>query len=41
VREVFDYVQATWPYFNRTQGADHLLVMTNDKGGTFARGAVR
>ena len=30
----------TWPYWNQSKGADHLFVMTNDKGGTFARGAV-
>jgi len=41
VREAYDYVQATWPYWNQSQGADHLFVMTNDKGGTFARAAVK
>ena len=40
LRECFEYVQRTWPYWNQTRGAKHLLVMTNDKGGTFARGAV-
>ena len=41
VREAFDYVQATWPHWNQSKGADHLFVMTNDKGGTFARAAVK
>ena len=40
LREVFDYVKDTFPWYNRSQGADHLLVMTNDKGACFIRGSV-
>ena len=40
LRRAVGYTQQTWPYFNRSRGADHLLVMTNDKGATFMRGAV-
>ncbi|KAL1503656.1 hypothetical protein AB1Y20_012129 [Prymnesium parvum] len=40
LREAMAYVRTTWPYFDRSGGADHLLVMTNDKGATFIRGAV-
>ena len=25
------YVQKTWPHYDKNKGADHLLVMTNDK----------
>ena len=35
------YVRETWPYFKRRNGADHLLVMTQDQGNRFARNAVR
>ena len=41
LRAVMSYVAHAHPWFNRTAGADHLLVMTNDKGGTFIRGSVR
>jgi len=40
LREVMAYVQKTWPHYERRGGADHLLVMTNDKGATFIRGSV-
>ena len=40
LRDVTSYVAQTWPYFNKSQGGDHFLVMTNDKGSTFIRGAV-
>ena len=40
LRRAFSYVIRTWPHFNRTRGSDHLLVMSNDKGNTFMRGAV-
>ena len=35
-----NYVRETYPWFNKTKGADHLLVMTNDKGACFIRGSV-
>ena len=38
--EVFRYVQRTWPFYNASRGADHVFVMTNDKGATFIRGSV-
>lgn len=40
LRGVVSYVRQTWPHFNRTGGARHLVVMTNDKGATFIRGGV-
>ena len=40
LRGVMRYVRKTWPYFDRRRGADHVLVMTNDKGATFIRGSV-
>ena len=40
LRQVFDYVKMTHPWYNASGGADHLLVMTNDKGATFIRGSV-
>ena len=40
LRRAIAYVRQTWPYFNQSRGSDHLLVMTNDKGNTFMRGAV-
>ena len=33
-------MEASGPWFARRGGADHLLVMTNDKGATFIRGSV-
>ncbi len=41
LRGAMDYVIHTHPYFNKSGGADHMLVMTNDKGATFIRGSVR
>ncbi|KAL3917922.1 MAG: hypothetical protein SGPRY_006210, partial [Prymnesium sp.] len=41
LQQAMTYVRTTWPYFNRSGGSDHILVMTNDKGATFIRGAVR
>lgn len=41
LRAVLAYVRAAWPFFNKTRGSDHILVMTNDKGATFIRGSVR
>jgi hypothetical protein len=41
VWQVLDHVEAAGPWFKRKGGADHLLVMTNDKGATFIRGSVR
>ena len=40
LREAMDYVRMTHPWFNQSRGANHLLVMTNDKGATFIRGSV-
>lgn len=40
MRELLAYVQSAWPYFARRKGADHVLVMTNDKGATFIRWSV-
>ena len=40
LRSVFTYVANTFPFYNRSKGADHILVMTNDKGATFIRGSV-
>jgi hypothetical protein len=31
--KVLDYVRATWPYWNETQGHRHLLLSTSDLGG--------
>lgn len=41
MREALEYVAHASPWYNSSQGADHLLVMTNDKGGTFIRGSIR
>ncbi|KAK3263018.1 hypothetical protein CYMTET_28155 [Cymbomonas tetramitiformis] len=30
--QLLSYVQETWPYFNRTNGRDHMLVITDDHG---------
>lgn len=40
LRELLQYVQASYPWYDRRGGADHVLVMTNDKGATFIRGSV-
>ena len=40
LNEMLQYVRSTWPYWNRTHGSDHVLIMTNDKGACFIRGAV-
>jgi hypothetical protein len=40
VAELLAHVRLHWPFFNRSTGRDHLLVMTNDKGATFMRNAV-
>jgi len=40
LRSAMNYVRETYPWFNKTKGADHLLVMTNDKGACFIRGSV-
>ena len=40
LRKLFTYVASAFPYYNRTGGRDHILVMTNDKGATFIRGSV-
>lgn len=31
-QRVVDYISATWPYWKRHGGADHLFVMTDDWG---------
>ena len=40
LNEMVHYVRTTWPYWNRTKGSDHVLIMTNDKGACFIRGSV-
>lgn len=40
LREVLRYVRSTWPYWNRTGGRDHLIVMTQDQGNRFVRDSV-
>ena len=32
-REAYEYLRATWPYFDRKGGADHLWVFGHDQGG--------
>ena len=39
LRALMDHVVHAAPYFNRSAGADHVMVMTNDKGATFIRAA--
>ena len=40
LRDVIAYVRATWPYFDRNGGRDHLVVMTQDQGNRFVRQSV-
>jgi hypothetical protein len=40
MRRAIAYVRRTWPFWNATGGARHLLTLTNDKGGIFTRGAM-
>ena len=40
LKGVLNYISQTFPYYNRSKGSDHILVMTNDKGATFIRGSV-
>ena len=40
LRSVIEHVRSIGPWFERKRGADHILVMTNDKGATFIRGSV-
>ncbi len=34
VRSAFRYVKQAYPYWNRTNGADHFLVYSYDRGGS-------
>ena len=40
LRMLIEHVERSGPWFARSKGADHILVMTNDKGATFIRGSV-
>ena len=40
LRDVLAYVRATWPYFDRHGGKDHIVVMTQDQGNRFVRQSV-
>ena len=40
MRQAFDEVRRIGPWYDRKRGADHFLVMTNDKGACFIRGSV-
>lgn len=31
-QEALEYIARTWPFFNRSLGADHLLAVTDDSG---------
>jgi len=33
LQAAFQYIRETWPYFDRTGGRNHLLVVTDDVGG--------
>jgi len=36
-RAALAYVRKTWPFFDRKNGADHLMVMSQDQGNRFVR----
>ena len=38
VRRAVRYAASTWPWWNKTRGARHLLTLTNDKGALYLRG---
>ena len=40
LRQLLTHVAHSAPWFNKTDGADHVMVMTNDKGATFIRNSV-
>ena len=38
IRRAIEYIRSTFPYWNRTDGADHLLPFTGDDGSAWLRG---
>ena len=40
LRDAINYVKQTWPYFARSGGKDHIMVMTQDQGNRFVRQTV-